>query len=318
VDFYKKALEIDTNFTYARIWLSIAFVNLGMYEEEKLCIQRAYKQIENVSYTEQLFLKALKSEKDKDQYGFIEYTRRLLENAPLARILWWQQGLSYFQIHNYEKAIECLEKALEIDEQWGGEWKWPRAYSSTGRAHHELGNHNREKKIYELGLSVLPDNRRIIFLQAVCALSQGDIKEANDYIEKYRLIREAEGLEDYRINYWIGTIYQQAEQYDKAIDIYRDLIAENPQRSGSKWQLGYILIDNEIDVEEGMTLINQALKINPDDWNLLYTKGLGYYKQGKVEEAHEILKKAWDIRRRYNHDHYLLMQEVEQALARQN
>jgi tetratricopeptide (TPR) repeat protein len=318
VDLFNKALEIDTNFTYARIWLSVAFANLGMYEEEKLCVQKAYEQIDNVSYTEQLFLKALKSEKDKDQNGFIEYSRRLLENDPQARIVWWQQGANYYQIHNYEKAIQCLEKALEIDKQWGGGWKWSRASTFTGHVYHELGDHKREREIYEMGLSVLPDHYGIIFRQAVCALSQGDKKEAADYIEKCRLISEAEGWEDYRIKYDIGRIYQQAEQYDKAIDIFRDLIAEDPQKPWSKWNLGFILINNDIDVEEGITLIDHALKIAPENWDFLYLKGLGYFKQGKVEEAHEILKKAWDLRPRYHHEHYLLLQEIKQTLASQN
>jgi tetratricopeptide (TPR) repeat protein len=318
VDFYNKALEIDTNFTYARIWLSIAFANLGMHEEEKLCIQKAYEQIENISYTEQLFLKSLKSESDKDKHAFIEYNRRLLENDPQARIAWWQQGGNYYQIHNYEKAIQCLEKALEIDSQWGGGWKWSRAYHLPGLVYHELGNHKREKEIYELGLSVLPDNHRIIFRQAVCALSQGDTKEANDFIEKYSLIRKAEGSGDYLINLGIGTIYQQADQYDKAIEIFKSLVTEDPRDPWSKSELGFILIDNEIDIEEGMEFINQALKFEPDNGYLLYTKGLGYYKQGKVKEAHEILKKAWDLRPRYHHEHYLLLREIEQALDSQN
>ena len=42
------------------------------------------------------------------------------------------------------------------------------------------------------------------------------------------------------------------------------------------------------------------------------------YKQGKLTESHEVLNRSWEMRSYYNHDHYLLIQEVEQALARQN
>ena len=66
-----------------------------------------------------------------------------------------------------------------------------------------------------------------------------------------------------------------------------------------------------------MELIDQALEFEPDNADFLYTKGLGYYKQGKVIKAHEIINKAWDLRPHYNHDHYLLLQEVEQVLANQ-
>ena len=176
----------------------------------------------------------------------------------------------------------------------------------------------REKEIYELGLSVLPEHRDIIFRQAVCALSQGDSIKGSGLIAKYKSISKTEGLNDYRINYMIGRVYREAKQYNKAMDIFRELIVRNPQNRSSKFQLGYILIDNEIDIEEGMRLVDKTFTTNPDNWNLLYLKGLGYFKQGNVKEAHDILKKAWDLRPLYYHDHYSLIQEVEKALARQS
>jgi tetratricopeptide (TPR) repeat protein len=82
--------------------------------------------------------------------------------------------------------------------------------------------------------------------------------------------------------------------------------------------LAYFLIEHEINVNEGMELITRALEIEPENLSFLYTKGFAYHKQGKVKEAQEILKKTWDLRPRYNHEHYLLLQEAEQALASQN
>ena len=79
-----------------------------------------------------------------------------------------------------------------------------------------------------------------------------------------------------------------------------------------------MLIDNDINVNEGMSLIDQALEIEFDYPEFLYTKGLGYHKLGKVQEAYGIIKEAWDLRAAYYHDHYALLQEVEQALASQN
>ena len=328
---FNKALETDTNFFAARMYLTISFFNLGKFEEARLSTQKAYEQIENATYTEQLLLKSLKSLIDKDQQAFIKYTKLVLDNDPQARIVWYQQGLNYYRIYQYEKAIQCLEKALEIDKQWGGGWKWVYLYTVTGEAYHELGDHQKEKEIYELGLSILPDHPKIIYLQAVCALSQGETTEANDYIEKYRLIRETESREEYWINYSIGEIYLEAEQFDKATDIFRDLIAKDPQNTAGKWALGFILIEKDININEGMELIDQALKSTPDNVDyisimynklepnvvqFLYAKGLGHYKEGKIEEAHQLLKEAWEKRPLYDHDHYLLLQEVEQALTR--
>ena len=74
----------------------------------------------------------------------------------------------------------------------------------------------------------------------------------------------------------------------------------------------------DINVEEGLELLNGILELYPDYYDILFFKGLALYKQGHLEEAYEILKAAWDKRFAYRHDHYLAIKEVEQALASQN
>ncbi len=142
------------------------------------------------------------------------------------------------------------------------------------------------------------------------------LKLHKNLITKYRSNKKAEDLEDYWIDYDIGMIHLDAEKFDKAMNIFRELIAANPREPLSKWRLGFILIDRELDIGEAMELINKALEIEPDNANFLYVKGLGYYKQGRIQEAYEILNKAWDLRLRYDHDHYLLLKEVKHALDR--
>jgi tetratricopeptide (TPR) repeat protein len=78
---------------------------------------------------------------------------------------------------------------------------------------------------------------------------------------------------------------------------------------------GWSLIEHEQDVEEGMRHIEEALKSNPDNAAYLEAKGLGLFKLDRMEEAKKVLEKAWDLRYEYNHEHYLLLQEVNQALA---
>ncbi len=318
IELFNEALEIDTNLFSAHFYQIIAYSNNGRIEEARISFQKIYKHIDNLAYTEQLYVKSLKSLYEKDPLALIKYNELLLELDPQARIVWYQQGLNYYNIQEYEKAIPCFEKALEIDKQWGGGWKWCSIYTFTGRVYHELENYEKEREIYELGLNTLPDDHRIIFRQAVCALSQGDTAEANDYIKKYRVIRKTEDLEGYRTNYNVGLIYFEAKQFGEAIDIFKELITSNPHEVDSKWQLGSILIENDIDVDEGMELIEQALEIEPDNAYFIDTKGRGLHKQGKNREALEHLNKAWDLRPYYDHDHFLHIQEVEHTLASQN
>ncbi|HIQ50907.1 MAG TPA: hypothetical protein EYH54_02955 [Nautiliaceae bacterium] len=54
--------------------------------------------------------------------------------------------------------------------------------------------------------------------------------------------------------------------------------------------LGYILIDNDIDVKEGIKYIKKALEFDPNNEEYLDSLAWGYYKLGKCKKAWEIIK----------------------------
>jgi tetratricopeptide (TPR) repeat protein len=314
IELFNKALETDTNLIAARIYLTLAYGNQGMHEKAKQYLQEAYKQIDNLSYSEQLMLKYLKSYYDKDPYAGIKYMGLILEHDPQLR-MWWQQGLNYYRIHQYEKAIQYFEKALEADRQWDARSKWPYLYTLPGEVYHKLGNHNREKEIYELGLSILPDRPEIIFRQAICALSQGDMTEAERLITKYLSLRKEEGMSESDIMNTLGSIYQEANVPDKAEVYFRNAYDLEPQNSLRIYQLAYHLINYDINVDEGMELIEKGLEQYPENPDLIQVKGWGFYKQGKPEEAMQLLKKAEEKNIVFNRRLYQQIQEVEQAIA---
>jgi tetratricopeptide (TPR) repeat protein len=82
--------------------------------------------------------------------------------------------------------------------------------------------------------------------------------------------------------------------------------------------LAWLLINHDINIDEGLKLINRALFIEPENPYYIDTKGWGLYKQGSIEQAQVMLKKAWDLLPEYDHDIFLHLQESEQALANQN
>ena len=172
--------------------------------------------------------------------------------------------------------------------------------------------------MYELGLSLFPDYTRIIQLQAICALSQRDIERANEFISKYKSIRKNKSLwTESRILSSVGTIYEGANLLDKAEFNYRQALQLDPRNHSRINDLAWFLIDNDINVNEGVDLIQKALELRPDNWYYLDTKGWGLYRQGWYEEALKVLTDAWDLRPSYNHEGYQHIQEVNKALAKQ-
>ena len=53
---------------------------------------------------------------------------------------------------------------------------------------------------------------------------------------------------------------------------------------------GYLLIDHDINVDKGIALVQEALKLEPNSPYYLDSLAWGYYKKGQCEEAYNILK----------------------------
>ena len=81
------------------------------------------------------------------------------------------------------------------------------------------------------------------------------------------------------------------------------------------YSLARILIKNDINLEEGMELAEKAVKLEPGFYGILHVYGLGLFKQGKYEQAMEILNQAWEARGIYDLDLKRDIQEVEKELT---
>jgi len=317
VDHFNSALKIDSNFVMARGLLIYSYKNLGKHKEAIQVMERAILDTESLPYEYQLLFKWVRADFDKDPQMCIKYLEQFLEYESQSRNFTWQIGWEHMRIGQFEKAAVYFEKAFEIDLQWGGGWQLPWFYTAPGRVYHELENHERENEIYEMGLRVIPDDRGIIYQQAICALSQGDTAEASRLIEHLRSL-----VEELGVGAWAqvaeSVIYEEAGDLDMAEKLLRTSLTMSHDSTVHIYGLARFLIRNEINVEEGMNWIKQLLEGNPDDWVYLYLEGMGLYQQGKYDEAYEALQRSWELRSNYNHEHYLLLQEAGQARASQN
>ena len=323
--FFNRALELDPDFFGAAFFQIPSYELMGMLPEARQLTNKYYNNIDLYTDGQQIIIKFWKNYLDKNQPETIKYAKLRLEEDPMDRIMWYVLGINYYRGNQFSDAINAFDKALEIDKSWGGGWNWVWIYVHAGGAYHETAQHSKENDTYELGLNILPDNPEIIAQQAICALSLGDTVKASNYIANYRSIRESEGLKDYWINFYIGLLYVGANKFEIAIDYYQDLIAHDSQDNQDpwcEWQLAYLLIDNEVDVKEGLRLIDESFEKNSGYAyllaNLHHAKGWGLFKLGEDTLALEHLLKGWELRPYFDYDHFLQIKEVEKALNNQN
>ena len=318
-EWLSKAIECDSGFISAYVPLLFTYLTSGNDHLAKNLCNSAYKKRDELPLKGQLtldYLNAYIFETPNDQ---IKYLKQFLEIDELNPTYWKLLGLAYNKMYQYKDAAIYFEKALEIHKKWGTNYHDPWIYHWLGNAYHQINEHKKEKEVYELGLSIFPDHIRITQYQAICALSQGDTKSANEFISKYKSINKNRNLwSESRILSGVGYIYTAANLFDEAETIYRQALQIDPRNPASMNDLAWFLIDKDIKINEGMDLIQKALELKPDNWYYLDTKGWGLYKQGRVEEALKVLTDAWDLRPKYSKGGYERLQEVKKALSSQN
>ncbi|MFO7853448.1 MAG: hypothetical protein ACQERS_09700 [Bacteroidota bacterium] len=100
--------------------------------------------------------------------------------------------------------------------------------------------------------------------------------------------------------------------------LYRQALSLEPESALRLNNLAYLLIDEEINIREGLQLVDKALESKPGNYKYLHTKGWGLYKEGKYKEAYNILQKSWDLRREnavYNHEAFHHLEAAKKAVA---
>jgi len=94
-------------------------------------------------------------------------------------------------------------------------------------------------------------------------------------------------------------LYDRAMLEEKLDDLsametdLRRLIKLQPDSAQAYNALGYTLVDRTSRIEEGIALLDTALKLSPDDAFILDSMGWGEYKAGRLDESIDYLRRAY-------------------------
>ncbi|MDM5271042.1 hypothetical protein PGH07_02495 [Sulfurovum sp. zt1-1] len=95
-------------------------------------------------------------------------------------------------------------------------------------------------------------------------------------------------------------LFEQAEDKDdrkmleEVISQFEKAIALGVDDSVYLNYYGYTLIDKEFDIKKGISIVEDALKQQPDNTFYLDSLAWGYYKQNECKKAYELMKKVVD------------------------
>lgn len=310
-----KAIEIDPDFLNAHIFLSFTYVAGGEYKQSKIWCEKAYNKREKLTIREKLYLDHLYAYHYETPREEINFCKQILEIDEMNTTYWHFLGDAYYKLNQYGKAINVWENILDIHEQWGTRFGIPHFYYMMGASLHKLGDHQRENEVYEVGLDLLPNSTMIIAQQASCALSQGKVEEAEGHIDTYRTLVTSWNWSESIILARVGGIYRDAGQLDKAENYFRQAVKLDPDNPDIMHFLAWFLIDQDINIREGVELVEKVLAQLPEESYTMDTYGWGLYKLGKYKEALDVLNKSWELRGAYDPEIHQHLEEVKKAIS---
>jgi tetratricopeptide (TPR) repeat protein len=320
-DWYLQALSIDSNFISANGELYFMYLNTGMTEQANQTFLKLYKKKDQLSWAGKLGVNWIYASNFESPGEQIKCLKQLQELDDQNISYPYLMGNKYRELNQYDKAIIEYKKGLEISHKWDIKDYW--AYPALGESYHKTGQYKKEKKLYKEAEREFSDHSSIAFGwlvcdQAILSLTERDTIAAARYIEKYISILKENSWSEADITEALAQLYSRANILDKAEEFFRKALLLEPENPDWKNTLAWFLISNDKNTNEGLELIDKALKQRPDDYNYLDTKGWGLYKQGRNNEALEFLEKSWELLKpSYNHEIFLHLEEVKKAVAGQ-
>ena len=206
--FLEKAVELDSNFALAYLYLGRAYSNLEKSRERDEAYKRAKTLSQNASDKERLYIEAYYArgiENDWDK-AFLIY-QQMAQKYPKEKHLHHELSLYYLAKNMHDQQIEELDKALELDPNYGD------ALNSIAYVYSDIGNYEKAIEYLKRYASISPGDANPFDSMAELYFRMGKLDEA---VAKYKEALEIKP--DFFQSYWrVGYIFALKEEYTEAL-----------------------------------------------------------------------------------------------------
>jgi tetratricopeptide (TPR) repeat protein len=253
-----------------------------------------------------------KSEKPDSSYSQSERNNRAVF---LERL-----GTIYRDNNNNPAAVETFRKMLPLGDEnaergyqqlidtYREAKQWKEATDVAKEAVEKLPNDRGLKMVYaaqladmgqtEAGLQQVkamlagkPEDREVYISLAQMYSRQKRWSEAEESLDKAEQFSAKPEDKQY-VNFLRGSTYERQKKYEAAEDVFRKVVASDPQNATALNYLGYMLADRGVKLDEALNLIKKAVDLDPANGAYLDSLGWAYFKLGKYELAEDSLTKA--------------------------
>lgn len=191
-------------------------------------------------------------------------------------------------IRDYPKTYEYVQKTLAVSEVN------PEAYFIRAIAFLETGDTN--KAVIDL-LKAVDQNQDYYeaYMQLGELFSIRKNAVAADYLKNALTIRpdSKEAL------YLLGMFYQETDQYDKAIEVYKRLQRTDTTFRNAPYNAGYIYLVYLKDFPSAISSFSEAIKKDPGYFEAWFNRGYAHELMGAYDKAYSDYQQALKIKVNY-------------------
>jgi RNA polymerase-associated protein CTR9 len=198
-------------------------------------------------------------------------------------------GLCYFKLDRRDMAEKCFERALQLDDQLIE----PRVALAAMKLNTgDLAQVQPAMRLLSEAYKIDDNHPRVLVLFA------DHYFHRRDFDKLHKLAVRARENTDVRrilseVLFQLGRSEHARGEFEKAHMLYESSVAEDGDNSLAQFGLAQVLL-HEGDAMRAIECLDAVLRRSPDDLSTLHTMGIVLARQGRSEEAKELLQRAVD------------------------
>jgi tetratricopeptide (TPR) repeat protein len=196
------------------------------------------------------------SEQLKDGEGAIALYRRIPDSSPLKELSDLQLGLNLADLGRNDEAIAHLKTFV--------------------------GAH--------------PDDMRAYLALGGVYSSKEDFRSAADLYDKAVAGLKTPTAANWSIFYQRGIAYERLKEWPKAEPNFRKALELFPDQPQVLNYLGYSWVDMNMNLKEGLAMIQKAVDLRPSDGYIVDSLGWAYFRMGKFDDAVREMERAVSLK----------------------
>lgn len=230
------------------------------------------------------YMQALLADRYGDQEKALDYYSNAIDLDVKSNTLRLKLAVEHIKQGNNENAVKILSE-LSMDDDVNID-----AYLLLILMHSTQGEQNLASDMYVELLQRLYEldktNLKIAESLAQYNIQIRDIKRAIQIYEEIQVTHPQyeDGI------YWLGFLYEEQGEREKAISKWKALLKLNPSHSNALNSLAYIYAEENRLLDEAERMIKVALTVHPESVAYQDTLGWIFFKQEKFDEAKKIIE----------------------------